>query len=124
MPTSSSNALSKAIKYILLSTLFVTNSISTNQAISDLLQATKVTPVLIRGLCCHGFVSYMAKNYRKVGQDTEKASTTSKLQDMRPPRIPWSSPYCSRSPLLLETPQFMYTFSTVLIFGFNSNYAM
>ena len=64
LPTRSANTYSKAIKLFLLNTLSVAKSICTNKALSDLLQAAKVTLVGIRGICSHGKVTYEAKNDR------------------------------------------------------------
>ena len=55
------------------------NSISTNKGISALFQAAKVTPVEIRGLSYHGYVPYIAKNYRISCQDTQNTNDTLKI---------------------------------------------
>ena len=40
----------------------VFSSMTPNQAISDFIHAAKATTVAIKSLCCHGIMSYMAKN--------------------------------------------------------------
>ena len=56
-----------------------------SQAISDLLQAAKVTTVGIRGLCCHGLVSYMAKIFRISCQGTQHTNATLKSTENEAP---------------------------------------
>ena len=54
---------SKAIKALDFKLLYLhmSSSMTTSKVICDLLHAAKVTPVLIRGLCCHFYMSYKAK---------------------------------------------------------------
>ena len=55
---------------------------STIKAISELLQAAKVTAVVIKDLCCRGSMSFMAENDNIACQDMQKTIATSELQDM------------------------------------------
>ena len=71
----------KSIKQFQLMHLPVANSMNTSLAISGLLQAAKVTTVEIRGLCYHGNVSNMAKNYRLSCQGTQHTSATLKIAE-------------------------------------------
>ena len=61
------------------------NSISTNKGISAPFQVAKVNPVEIRGLCYHGYVPYMAKNYRISCQDTDNTNETLKIAENEAP---------------------------------------